>query len=948
MDSTLHQQQPLLRAAASRVHPYARAHAYARPHDGAWWPLALYQYWHAAASSSPGPSTAPSAGAWSRAASTHPTPEFGSPRAPHPICFAPCRAAPLPPPLLLPWVSSYYTIPAPSQAQQQPASAYARPTNDSQARPPAVPAAANGHQPAVPAVPAEPKRASRAEIQAATDAAIRFLEHELVLTSLAKHLRRSAAPPADMDLALREYRRFLILKVVHRDERATLLSPGAQIDAVWHAHVLNTQAYMAMNDALPLFLHHDPNGAYDEDPGNRARRFENTRACYRARWGDLPATMWDDVVAPAARRGTRAPSPAPVQHLAVAGHDGKMEVVLVSDATKPEYRVRVTESTRVEVVAAAFAARFSMDMPKLRLNDGGERLDLTLTFAECGLHADEGPHTIDVAYEQVGSSPIYNKDDVFVMDPNQQQQQPQPPSRVAAADRPADPAVHHHAPALPQESSRAAASRGLGSAGAAPGLFWAVLHVPSTAAVVVLAVFCERSVIASQQQPAPENTRPSMAVADPTTVPRTEVQMTTDAAIQFLEHDLDLTTLAAHLRRSSEPPADMDLALREYRRFLILKVVHGDERATLLSPGPQIDAIWHAHVLDTRGYKTMNEQLPFWIHHDPSGAYDEDAGNRARRLENTRACYRARWGALPAAMWDDVARPSTRGSSPAQTTDPTAADKKRGMEPGQEVLVIVRESSWVEKAAALFAVRFNKRLSRMVLYDEAMDRIDMAWTFADARLRRSAALAVDLDLALREYRRFLVLKVAHQDANAQLLSPSAIVDQVWHAHLLDTMAYLAMNDHLPFFIHHDPRGAYDEDAANRVRRFDNTRTTYRARWGVDPPGAIWDDVPAMARAHVGRRPSTTQVPANSQGVVKVTLLLPNKRDKVLFLVKETTRVAKVVTHFAHRIHARLATLRFYSDEHKPLDTTWTFAECGYCANFGVRAVLVDYSRARYD
>ncbi|KNE64988.1 hypothetical protein AMAG_10656 [Allomyces macrogynus ATCC 38327] len=182
-------------------------------------------------------------------------------------------------------------------------------------------------------------------------------------------------------------------------------------------------------------------------------------------------------------------------------------------------------------------------------------------------------------------------------------------------------------------------------------------------------------------------------------------------------------------------------------------------------------------------------------------------------------------------------------------------------------------------------------------------------------LRRSRVLVADVDLALREDHRFLVLKVVHRDANEQLLSPSPIVDVIWHAHLIDTMSYMVMNDALPFIIHHDPRGTHDDDAANRAHWLDNTRACYRARWG-DLLAAAWDDGASSAavRERGARRASVAQVStpttANTQEVVKVTLLLPNKRDKVLFLVKETTSVAKVVTHFADRIHAHLSTLRF--------------------------------------
>ncbi|KAJ3352872.1 hypothetical protein GGF32_003536 [Allomyces javanicus] len=129
-----------------------------------------------------------------------------------------------------------------------------------------------------------------------------------------------------------------------------------------------------------------------------------------------------------------------------------------------------------------------------------------------------------------------------------------------------------------------------------------------------------------------------------------------DAAVDFLEHELNLAQLAVNLRHdphASVHEADIDLAVREYRRFLILKVVHNDAHALLLSPSPVIDAVWHAHILDTRAYAAMNEHLPSVIHYEPKGDWDADTPNRARRLKNTLTCYRARWGEPPALIWSE-------------------------------------------------------------------------------------------------------------------------------------------------------------------------------------------------------------------------------------------------------------------------------------------------------
>lgn len=39
------------------------------------------------------------------------------------------------------------------------------------------------------------------------------------------------------------------------------------------------------------------------------------------------------------------------------------------------------------------------------------------------------------------------------------------------------------------------------------------------------------------------------------------------------------------------------------------------------------------------------------------------------------------------------------------------------------------------------------------------------------------------------YQKFLELKIALKDFNAQRLSPSSAIDQVWHLHILDTEHY---------------------------------------------------------------------------------------------------------------------------------------------------------------
>ncbi|KAJ3351330.1 hypothetical protein GGF32_004329 [Allomyces javanicus] len=103
---------------------------------------------------------------------------------------------------------------------------------------------------------------------------------------------------------------------------------------------------------------------------------------------------------------------------------------------------------------------------------------------------------------------------------------------------------------------------------------------------------------------------------------------------------IDLTSLAARLRRLPTPLTNVDLVLREYRRFLALRVAHRDEDGTLLAPSAAVERVWHVHVLDTRGYVATNRAFPVFVHYAEDD--DEDEEDRARRLANTRTCYRAR------------------------------------------------------------------------------------------------------------------------------------------------------------------------------------------------------------------------------------------------------------------------------------------------------------------
>ena len=91
------------------------------------------------------------------------------------------------------------------------------------------------------------------------------------------------------------------------------------------------------------------------------------------------------------------------------------------------------------------------------------------------------------------------------------------------------------------------------------------------------------------------------------------------------------------------------------------------------------------------------------------------------------------------------------------------------------------------------------------------------------------------DLAEREYRRFLTLKVAFPDVT---LVPSMLVDEFWHTHILDTVAYARDCDAVfGGFLHHFPHfGDYGgDDEVDMDAAFAETTTLYERTFGEKPP-----------------------------------------------------------------------------------------------------------------
>ena len=102
--------------------------------------------------------------------------------------------------------------------------------------------------------------------------------------------------------------------------------------------------------------------------------------------------------------------------------------------------------------------------------------------------------------------------------------------------------------------------------------------------------------------------------------------------------------------------------------------------------------------------------------------------------------------------------------------------------------------------------------------------------------------------AIIELSRFLSLKVLYMDLDATKLSPSGLLDKVWHCFLLLPKLYYQFCDKIlpsdvpaPRIIDHNPRGGDDKDRDDRYMR---TLRRYERVFGVEPFSLYWEELEA--------------------------------------------------------------------------------------------------------
>lgn len=117
------------------------------------------------------------------------------------------------------------------------------------------------------------------------------------------------------------------------------------------------------------------------------------------------------------------------------------------------------------------------------------------------------------------------------------------------------------------------------------------------------------------------------------------------------------------------------------------------------------------------------------------------------------------------------------------------------------------------------------------------DAPDTSYTFADRLAKENGWSAPYAERAVEEYRRFAFLAAAA----GHPVSPSEVVDQVWHQHLIFTRSYWQAfcGQTLRTELHHEPSTGGAAEKAKFADWYARTLDSYRSILGEEPPADIW-------------------------------------------------------------------------------------------------------------
>ncbi len=283
---------------------------------------------------------------------------------------------------------------------------------------------------------------------------------------------------------------------------------------------------------------------------------------------------------------------------------------------------------------------------------------------------------------------------------------------------------------------------------------------------------------------------------------------------QALAH-LDLSRLLRRLVHEDGLESNNRAAcsIEEYKRFLWLLWMYPEQK---LLPSKAVDLVWQRHILDTVAYEQDCLAL-FGEHlHRIYGVIDPDV-----ELEHTRRLYRTAFPKAPSVtseqLWKDVATvPAAAMASASLPRLPRAQHPSSVASKLEDVED--QDLEWLGTAVAQ-ELPMKQAVCKM---SEPLRQIALD----------------DTGATVVEYKKFLRMMI---DDHGAWFTPSKLVDELWHRHILDSVGYCNFCERVNgAYLHHTPH--YGEPHSFHDPGFTATLKAYKHKFANVPPSSIWGTV----------------------------------------------------------------------------------------------------------
>ena len=165
-----------------------------------------------------------------------------------------------------------------------------------------------------------------------------------------------------------EYLRFMQLKKDYDEEIGPSgLAPSSSVDALWHAHLLDSKSYRMLQSYFSCNMDHNP---IKREQPEYAERLSRTKKLYMKKfYAAPPGDIWSDSVS---GEGKRAPAPIPVLR---DKPSNRKIVIFVRSSDGTNVRINCTHYYKVQMIKMECERRTGLNAAMIELSHNGIRLD---------------------------------------------------------------------------------------------------------------------------------------------------------------------------------------------------------------------------------------------------------------------------------------------------------------------------------------------------------------------------------------------------------------------------------------------------------------------------------------------------------------------------------------------------------------------------------------------